>query len=201
VDWLEVGSDGVVVGGGMSTAGGFGSTGGAVLVEDPEPEPVVDPEPEVDEPEPEVDPVPVVDPESVDAGGDEPLLLVLELSAVEPFPPPPPQATSNVATARPMSEFLFTFFPIETERKTVNHCMNGATETFLSQVGDVAKRRPTGTRDRGTLASIYAKTNTPQRQPASLAVARACTTSSRSHRRSKEPALWWRNRNGGDVQH
>jgi hypothetical protein len=62
----------------------------------------------------------------VDAGGDElgvvePGLLAFEPEApalaveslaVEPLPlppPPPPQATSNVATARPMSAFLFTF--------------------------------------------------------------------------------------------
>ena len=99
----EVGSDGVGGGGGMSTAGGFGSTGGLEFV---------------------VDPVVVVDPVPVDAGGDEllvfepeVLLVAAESLAVEPLPPPPPppQAASNIATARPMSVFLFTFFvPMET---------------------------------------------------------------------------------------
>jgi len=108
VDWVEVGNDGVVGGGGMSTAGGLGSAGGLEFVVAPVlEEPVLE------------DPV-LEDPVLVDAAADESLAVELEFPVleaevlgVEPFPlpsPPPPQAASNVATAKPISVFLYTFF-------------------------------------------------------------------------------------------
>ena len=100
VDCVDVGSDGAVGGGGMSTAGGLGSTGGLVFVVDPVFVDVGADELLVVEPV-----LPVFEPEApafaVESLAAEPLPL--------PPPPPPPQATSNVATARPMSAFLFTF--------------------------------------------------------------------------------------------
>ena len=67
------------------------------------------------------------EPVFVDAGADESLLLEpevpaleAEVLAVEPLPPPPPQAANKLAIAKPISVFLFTsFFP---SRPVQNDC-------------------------------------------------------------------------------